>query len=452
MKEVQYYKEIGLIDDDLIAEAAISGKNTTSRRMRIKWGAVACAACLTVSVLFGTAYAVSAEFREFIISFFKSEQIETPIVTPESKTPAEPNESESQEHFIGQQKIDNVAQISYFQFDGDFEIYDNTIAMLTEDGRYKIYKRDDNDFTEMPQYRIEDTIHVNGLELPLSFVYVIDSGMIKTFDNVYEPESGGQAVAIWSAEGDFVWVNLSIRRELNTYVCYDLKTGTVRDVISEAGVETGADTQISLSPDNKTILVHDYHTAYLVDAEKATARELSSLNTSDELSVSFIDNETLSVWQRPDGNDVRYTVFSYNIGTDEKTTVFENMPYCSLDSSTGIRGLGKGITVLVEPEQYVLVDEKSGVRYAVEELKPDLGIDFLLSPDRKRVSVVTMSGQNGLGITQIGYINIEKQELKIFDRQDFSENHETSLYWLNENELAVTANNDMRYLYVYRFD
>lgn len=452
MKEVQYYKEIGLIDDDLIAEAAKSCKNTTSRRMRIKWGAAVCAACLTVFVVLGTAYAVSAEFREFIISFFKSEQIETPIVIPESTTQAKPNENESQKHFLGQQTIDDVAQISYFQFDGDFEIYDNTIAMFTEDEGLKIYKRENNDFTELPQYLIEDTIHINGLELPLSFVYVIDSGMIKTFDNIYEPESGGQAVAIWSVEDDFVWVNLSIRRELNTYVCYDLKTGTVRDVINEAGVETDADTQISLSPDNKTILVHDYHATYLIDAEKATARELTSLNTSDVLSASFIDNETLSVWQRPVGDDVRYTVFSYNIATDEKTTVFENMPYYSIDSSTGIRGLGKGITVLVDSEQYVLVDEKSGVRYAVEELKPDLNIYFLLSPDRKRVSVVTKSDQYGLGITQIGYINIEKQELKVFDRQDFAENYETSHYWLSDNELAVTANNNARYLYVYRFD
>jgi hypothetical protein len=282
---------------------------------------------------------------------------------------------------------------------------------------------------------------------------VIDNAKIKSFDNVYEPESGGQATAVWSAEGDFVWVNISIRRELDTYVRYDLRTGAVRDIISEAGIETTADTQVSFSPDESTILVCDQHTAYLIDAQNATSYELSSLRTSDELSTSFIDNETLSVWQRSDNDEIRFTVFSYNIKSDEKTMIFDNEPYYLpyLEPSMGIRGLGKGITILVEPNQYVLVDEKSGIRYAIEELKPDPSTNFLLSPDRKRVSVVTISGQNGLGITQIGYVNIEKQELKVFDRQDFSKNYETSLYWLSDNELAVTAENDMRYLYVYRF-
>ena len=450
MKEVQFYKEVGLIDDELIAEAAGAGKSTGFRRT-IKWGAVACAACIAVFAMFGTAFAISAEFREYIISFFKSERIETPFVTHESAKPVDPNQIEGQWCFLGQQEIDDIAQIAYFQFDGNFEIYDNTIAMHTEDGQLLIYKLPGNSFAELPQHHIKDTIHINGYELPLEFVYVIDNGIIKTFGNVYEWESGGQATAIWSAESDFIWISISIRYELNTYVRYDLKTGMVRDIISEAGIVANGDTNVLLSPDEKTILVHDLHTVYLVDAQTATSQELVSLGTTDELNASFIDNETLSVWQQLAGDDVRYTVYSYNIPSGEKVTVFDNMPY-SPNSSPGIKGLGKGVTVLVEAEQYILVDEKTGVRYAIEELKPDSNINFLLSPDRKRVSVVTASGQNGLGITQIGYINIEKHELKVFDRQDFSENYETSMYWLSDNELAVTAENDMRYLYIYRFE
>ncbi|MDR1135475.1 MAG: hypothetical protein LBL49_04760 [Clostridiales Family XIII bacterium] len=245
------------------------------------------------------------------------------------------------------------------------------------------------------------------------------------------------------------------RGVLSTCVSYNLKTGEVRDVISEAGIELNEDTQVLLSPDENTILVNDPHTIYLIDVEKATAKELTEISALDELNVSagFIDNDMLSVWQYIGGKQVEYTGFSYNLKNGEKTIIFENIPYYSHHpDSTGVYSLGKGITVLVESERYVFIDGKTGVRYTVPDLKPDASIEFSLSPDGKRIAVTAVSGQNGLGITQLGYINIEKQEFKIFDRNDFSGNYETSTFWVNDNEFAITADNENSYLYIYRFE
>jgi len=65
-----------------------------------------------------------------------------------------------------------------------------------------------------------------------------------------------------------------------------------------------------------------------------------------------------------------------------------------------------------------------------------------------------MSNQNGFGITQLGCINIEKKELKVFDRVDFSEIFEYSMGWISNNELVVFARTgyENRYMYVYRFE
>jgi len=87
-------------------------------------------------------------------------------------------------------------------------------------------------------------------------------------------------------------------------------------------------------------------------------------------------------------------------------------------------------------------------------LTPHPDIHFTLSPDRKFIFVYTLSHVNGLGVTQLGYINIEKQELKIFDRVDFTEIFENSIGWISDSELAVFGRDESyryRYLYIYEF-
>jgi hypothetical protein len=179
--------------------------------------------------------------------------------------------------------------------------------------------------------------------------------------------------------------------------------------------------------------------------------ELPALySPSHKQSVSFIDNETLSVWQFIGSEEIHYSIYSYNIANGKKTTICENTPGYSPLTATGVRGLGNGMTILVEPKQYVLIDEKSGIRYPIEGLKPDSRVDFLLGPDRGKVLVTTITGQKGLGITQIGYIDIENQTLKVFERKDFT-NYETSMHWISNNEVAVMATDKNEYLYVYKF-
>ena len=360
------------------------------------------------------------------------------------------------------QSIEGIAQVRYFRFDNGFDIFRNTIWIYDEDGNGGIYGLSGNDLTGLTQHYVEDVLHINGYSIPLSFTYVIDGGMIKTFDNAYDRESGGEATAIWSIESEFVWVRVSIRYELNTYVKYNLETGQVRDIISETGISITGDshgyTEMCLSPDETAIMVNDWDAVYLIDVEKAQARKLTGLSTPDGsmFSISFIDNETLSVWQNTSSDTVRFSVCRYDTESDILTVVVEDTPYYSpgANQHTGIRGLGDGFTLLVEPDHYVLINDKSGVRYVVGGLAPHPDIDFLLSPDGKLVSVTTMSNVNGFGITQLGCINIGKQELKVFDRMGFSDIHEWRMGWISDNELAVFAGSDFRYqyLYIYQFE
>jgi len=497
MKQIiDAYNAISVPEAPLDAQAyAVCAKNAQHKKS-IRVGHILIAACLAIVLMGGTAIALSPDLREYAISFFKSEQIETPVFktdapvsapAPEAaSTPVDtlpPSESypntgditeEPRGYFLGQQDIDGIARVRYFKFDHGFDIFHNTIIIYNEDGSCEIYGLLGNDLTALEQYHIDDVMHINGYSIPLSFTYVIDDGVIRTFDNVYDRESGGEAAALGSYNSEFVWVRFSIRYEYNTLLQYNLRTGEYRDVISEAGVKISGDshgyTEVWLSPDETAILVNDWDAVYLINAETMQTRVLTEIINlinpdssvtpdGSDLSIGFIDNNTLSVWQHTGHDVVRFSVYWYDIESGVLTSVVEDTPYYSPNANqlTGVSGLGLGFTLLVEPDHYILINDISGDRYTIEGLAPHPDIHFSLSPDRKFISVTTMSNVNGFGITQLGYINIEKQELKIFDRMDFTDIFEWMMGWISDNELAVFARDDedqyqYQYLYIYQFE
>lgn len=415
---------------------------------RFLFAKVLIAVCIISFTAFGTTFALNQDFKSFIISFIESDQIETPITELTTDT-NEGNEHKQGIRYLGQQEITDIAEVNYYQFEHNFDISDNTISTKTENNELIVYKLNENALTELPlQNEVNDVIHIRGLDIPLRFLYVIDDRRFKTFDNAYDKMSGGQATAVWSSEGENIWVSVAFHQEYCTYLLYNLKTGTIRDVISDAGIELTQKAQVTLSPNEKVLLVNDVHGIYLIDAENGNVNELSALyNLSDNLWVSFIDDETLSVINPIDSDKNHYSIYSYNIASGEITTICEDSSY---GNTSDIIFLGKGITILAEPEQYVLIDGKSGARYPIEGLKPDSSISFLLSPNGSKILVTTHTGQKGLGITQFGCIDIENRTLKVFERKDFT-NYEASISWNNDNEVAVTATGEKHYLYLYKF-
>jgi len=256
MKQIiDAYNAISVPEAPLDAQAyAVCAKNAQHKKS-IRVGHILIAACLAIVLMGGTAIALSPDLREYAISFFKSEQIETPVFHKDTPTPAltpapspsvtYPNTGtiteEPRGYFLGQQDIEGIARVRYFKFDLGFDIFHNTIIIYNEDGNGEIYGLLGSDLTGLEQYHIEDVLHISGYSIPLSFTYVIDDGVIRTFDNVYDRESGGEAAALGSYNSEFVWVRFSIRYEYNTLLQYNLRTGEYRDVISEAGVKISGD-------------------------------------------------------------------------------------------------------------------------------------------------------------------------------------------------------------------
>ncbi len=407
------------------------------------------AICLTLFLFVGSAFAFNEDFRAFVISFFHSESVET--LPPNLRiTPADPSNTQSNSiNYIGHQKIEGIATVHYLDLGASRHL---GLGYITSpDGFFKIQG---DDLVPLSAIRHTDSIQYRDWIFDLDFWYVAEDGYTAVLKNNSEDKGDNMATVISSkAEGN-VWIHASVRYEMDTYLLYDLHSGMVQDIIGNSnlgGMFTEPPTDIIFSPDEKNLLIQTSDTAYLLNAETLDYQEIGEFFTS-EVSASFIDKHTLSIWERNDSSDqISYDIYSYSISTKELTEVIKDAPY-NAGKSPSITGLGGGFAILTEAEQYVLINLKTGEQFPIETLLPDQNIGFLLSPDGKQIALTTFGeGNNSLEIGQIGCIDIEKRELKIFDRQDFDEIAETSLYWMSDSTLGVTAGNNENILYIYEF-
>jgi hypothetical protein len=450
VKSEKLFDAIGMIDDEFIAEAnkseIIDIIPLRDRRKNLFLPKTLIASCVAFLLITTTAFAFNTEFREYIISFFKSGQVETPPSTsgnPDISSPI----------VIGNQNISSVADVHYFQFANRFTLLSDIVITKGDNGQTEYYSISGQKKINLTPQSIQTKIEYQGSEFDLNFSYVIQDGKIKILENNRQPASALDATAMNSSSSEFVWVNLAKRFAFETYIKYNLKTGKVTDVLSDAGIQINDSTITDFSPDRKKLLISGDKLAVL-NIETGKTIELTSLWTEkSDTSVSWIDSDTLSIWEKTATDDTRYNIYTYNLTSHVMTPILENTAQYIPNSSqaTGVYGLGRGIILLVEENQYVIIDSKINTRYVLDELKPNKDFSFLLSPDGKKIAVTTITGQNGLGITQIGYINLQEKTFKTFDRKDFDKNYETSMGWIDNNSLAILAQGENQLLYVYTF-
>ncbi len=409
---------------------------------------------IAIVVLFSSTFAVSAEFRNMIISFFKSSDTE---IVPEN-----PGGEETIE-FIGKQSIDGIANIRYIELNGAFVLNNNTAVVRVADN-LKYYKIDGEEIKELEfvSTHISDIIIYKGIEFPLEFDYGVLDGNFYV-ENTLETMAKSYLTSIVGHYGtEQVWVELGIEQSPPYYILYNLETGQVTDIIEETLGDVHNIGQFEISPNSKKIIIGSEN-FYLLDIENKNAISINEITGLNNIaSCTFINDDLISITQKASkikqsivaGQMFAYNSYTYNFATGEKLNIFNDgeLYNSSTGTATGYIALGKGFYIQKIEEQYIFINPL-GEKYPIEGLKPSDGIDFLLSPDQTKVAVTNISGKGngGLKITELGIIDVEKKELKIFDRKDFNNNYETSFFWNDNNSLAVTAENQSQYIYIYKF-
>ena len=399
---------------------------------------------LAVAILFGTVFSISAGLRNMVISIFRSPEAEVipeDIFSPSGHAP-------SGISFAGRQKIEEIADIQYFRMEGPFTLQNNVATVRTDEG-LEYYKISDTiEKLDFASTHISDEIVYNAISYPLSFDYGYLDGRLHIENQADSMEQSYSTNVLRQYGEEQVWMELIDPQSASYYVLYNLKTGVVTDILRGYLDEDAVLSYFEISPSGNYFLL-GLDKFYVVHTQE---QRMVSLSEEPLVSCTFINEEWISVLRQQDGEG--YHAYTYNVKSGAQFTLFENGQL--LDAlgkvAVGYISLGSGYYMHRSPEGYTLI-EPNGEVSRISGLQATGNMEFLLSPDKTKIAVANLdaASQSSLQITELGVIDLQKKELRIFNREDYSKGCETSMFWNDASSLAVTAENGSHSLYLYRF-
>lgn len=432
-----------------VAAAVQERKHPHARPLR-RAVAVACAAVLALVCTMAAAMAVSPELRATVISLFQLDAAEqVPGI------PAGTNE-------VRQVVIGDTVTARYVKVEGCWNWF-------VDDGlmhKGSAWNRQGNQFYQLDGETlaevgadapmVEPVVLWNGVEYAGRFRWFVHNGQLYLDDRFYEdgdysktpiglvPHRLGSRtdVAVLSAmdyeeyETDYFWI-------------YDLKTGQVRDVLADCGVDALGPTRwVQFSEDLKYAIVQAGETSegtpYLADLGQKTCTPMSQLfgmeikefrmeTGEGGYRVTFCDNDTLLLTTHS-----RNSTWAYHIPSGAVV--------CTVEDGTDLRLIESQHSMLalsVDGDGGVsVVDIRTGGRIKLEGV--DISRGFLCranSTDTKLLWAEWDEVENNVSIRidRLGVIDLETGVFTVFQREGLEElrNNEWA-FWLSDSQVVVT--------------
>lgn len=401
---------IGMINDEDILDAKDAGqtivdvrvkqKSCAGRKSGEKSGgkfnrriAISLAAVIIILLSsFATAMAVNKEFREAVYSFF---HISTPdIVLPIDDEPLQFNDVEK----IYETNIENAVNVQYIKIKGNFDYGRGLIYLYDESGNYGESDSDVKSDNGAMFYTIRDgqlaKLETNKIKLNHSWEgidYKIEFSWCEEDGAIYVYSRGKEPAS------DVFWYVSPINGRSDV-VTLTLARGR-QDDYSE-----------------KTFLL-DLNTKEVSDV--LTGSEVNQLN--DIASTEF---SNLPTYSRISGNGFIFTGIRYGL-------------YIDLDKTTYVYDFKEKTRALVE-----------GLTYSGENASINI------NPKGTKI-LVTMFDQavDGLGISLLGVIDMEKGTYTVLEREGYEVRRENTVGWFDNDRISILASNSSgeNYLYLYSF-
>lgn len=247
-------------------------------------------------------------------------------------------------------------------------------------------------------------------------------------------------------------------------VLLDLETGEVTDLLGGTGWEKAAPlTDVRWTDDlSAAILSSDRTGWFYCDRTAQTTTALDELTGLEVFSAWFGQDGALILLTRSGPDGECYDVWTWQPENGQLKRTFSQLPVYQSREETphGFQfffGGGRGIYVAQDGTVSVL-DLVTGGTTIVE--------DFLLSQQENATLIANASGTkvlfasydghaDGLGISSLGVMDLEKGVFTLLDRENYDALQEGSLSWFDEDRVAITAHGkedyNETYLYLYRF-
>ncbi len=467
-----------ILPDPALKERIMNQKNTKKKYTPARRVlTVALAAALSVTCLTAVAFAASPELRAAVLSFFHMEEREQ---VPNSS--ASPNGPDISRADIGESVKAQYIKMEQNTFGRGYNYFSGLLADLewSEDHRTllsaEFVEIQDGQLVpievEMNTNRIDityDGIHYQG-EL---YWFVRDGLLYVTRGTPLGIETTPEDE--WYIEQipgrtDVVLLNLAQGRQMDYTeypMLYRLDTGETEDILAGTGAAELERAYSHLwSEDMRRVLIScgegpDWQEDWLCDLDTKTLTPLTEVTGLDgDVTASFMDHDTLTLkkyFRDADGLYQSVSCYTFDLSSKQLVKTLDNVPYYRWfdENPSGAQLFGSRCVLISESGQLQIVDLETGESTAVEGFTFQKGDEFSISPSGDKLLYFSMDSETeGLGITQLGVVDLEQKTFIAFDREGYENLEEEAIGWEDNNTVSINAHTpdrETQYLLLYQF-
>lgn len=432
------------------------------------------AAALTLTCLFTVALAASPKLRTAVLSFFRmAEREEMPSPSEVTCTPD-----------ISQTEIGELVKAQYIKMDQYYGLSGDLLSDLTwsEDQRTLLeanfWEIRDNALVpaELDVHTQQIDVAYGGIRYQGELYWYIRNGALYAFKGTSfgvdtRPEDQWQVRAL-SGRTDalLLIVSQGYQMERTEFtLLYHLDTGEVEDLFAGVEADVLADSDGSIwSPGARRVLITGRASAefpsgreWLYDRESGALTDVSTLGGVGAEMAVFVDDDTLILrvygGEAENGHET-IACWAYDIPHCRAVQTLEESPYyrwqdedpCGVIPFYGGSGMEIG-----QDGTACLIDLVTGERTILKNFVYQENMDFFLNPSGNKLLYYAKDSEvEGVGIAQLGVIDLEESTFIAFDREGYENFHEESVSWADDRTVCIDAtssNGEARYKILYQF-
>ena len=483
-----YRKAMDHISPSNELKERIMHKKTTHRRYAPVYRVLASTltAILMLTCVTTVALAASPELRRAVLSFFRIEEREQ-VPGQTDINPSDINQPDVDQPYdnqpdISQTEIGSLVKAQYIKMDQRYGLSGGLLNNLTwsDDGRTLL----EAEFWEIKDNNLVPVqVDMRTSQIDITFQDINYQGNLYWFirnGELYYFQGSPYGVDTrpedeWSVEAiprhtDVLLLKLAQGQQMD-YTEYPmlfyLDTGETEDFLASTGareLEYAYDYSWSENMRRALILCSAGMGGlqeWLCDLDARTLIRLDELTgMGEEVSAGFADNDTLILTTHTTSEEDEtwqtITCYAYDIPTGQKTKTLDKAHYYRWwDEPYGAQLFGSRCVLIGEDGQVRLVDLKTGMQTVVEGFTWQMGDEFMPSPSGNKLLYYSSDSKaEGLGISQLGVVDLEKGTFIAFDREGYGNLYEEGIGWSNDNTVSINARSsdgETRYLILYTF-
>lgn len=483
-----YRKAMDHISPSNELKERIMHKKTTHRRYAPVYRVLASTltAILMLTCVTTVALAASPELRRAVLSFFRIEEREQvpgqPDINPSDINQPDVDQPYDNQPDISQTEIGSLVKAQYIKMDQRYGLSGGLLNNLTwsDDGRTLL----EAEFWEIKDNNLVPVqVDMRTSQIDITFQDINYQGNLYWFirnGELYYFQGSPYGVDTrpedeWSVEAiprhtDVLLLKLAQGQQTD-YTEYPmlfyLDTGETEDFLASTGareLEYAYDYSWSENMRRALILCSAGMGGlqeWLCDLDARTLIRLDELTgMGEEVSAGFADNDTLILTTHTTSEEDEtwqtITCYAYDIPTGQKTKTLDKAHYYRWwDEPYGAQLFGSRCVLIGEDGQVRLVDLKTGMQTVVEGFTWQTGDEFMPSPSGNKLLYYSSDSKaEGLGISQLGVVDLEKGTFIAFDREGYGNLYEEGIGWSNDNTVSINARSsdgETRYLILYTF-